>query len=43
MTNLEAPKRDLRMPFDVPPGGWTRNAGLGTEDISYEDSISPEF
>jgi phenylpropionate dioxygenase-like ring-hydroxylating dioxygenase large terminal subunit len=43
MTNLQAPKRDMRMPFEVPPGGWTRNAGLGTEDISFEDSISPEF
>lgn len=43
MTNTEAPKRNPGMPFDVPPGGWTRSAGLGTEDIPFEDSISPEF
>ncbi len=24
-------------------GSWTEHFGLGTEPISYEDSISPEF
>ena len=24
-------------------GSWTAHYGLGTEDVSYEDSISPEF
>ena len=26
-----------------PEGSWTEHYGLGTEPISYEDSISPEF
>lgn len=39
----KASKKALMMPFDVPEGGWTRQAGLGTEDISFEDSYSPEF
>ncbi len=26
-----------------PEGSWTEHFGLGTEPISYEDSISPEF
>ncbi len=31
--------------FPKPPeGSWTRHyPGLGTEDVSYEDSVSPEF
>ena len=30
--------------FPKPPeGSWTQQAGLGTEPVSYEDSISPEF
>ena len=30
--------------FPKPPeGSWTEHSGLGTEPISYEDSISPEF
>ena len=36
-------KRNLLMPFDKPEEGWTARAGLGTEDVSFEDSISPEF
>ena len=26
-----------------PEGSWTQHYGLGTEPMSYEDSISPEF
>ena len=26
-----------------PEGSWTEHFGLGTEPISYEDSISPEI
>ena len=26
-----------------PEGSWTEHYQLGTEPISYEDSISPEF
>ena len=30
--------------FEKPPeGSWTAHYGLGTEPISYEDSVSPEF
>jgi phenylpropionate dioxygenase-like ring-hydroxylating dioxygenase large terminal subunit len=30
--------------FPKPPeGSWTEHYGLGTEPVSYEDSISPEF
>ncbi|HVX18825.1 MAG TPA: aromatic ring-hydroxylating dioxygenase subunit alpha [Acidimicrobiales bacterium] len=43
MTDLDAPPRSRSMPFDKPGEGWTVRAGLPTGDVSYDDSINPEF
>lgn len=43
-TDIEAPKRRFsRMPFDRPEEGWTRHAGLSTDDVSFRDSMDPAY
>lgn len=43
-TQIPTPKRRFsRMPFEKPEEGWTRNAGLGTEDVSFRDSMDPVY
>ena len=43
MTDIEAPPRRRSMPFDKPAEGWAVHAGMTNADVSYADSIDPEF
>ena len=43
MTDTQVPSRIASMPFDKPDEGWTRRAGMSTTDVSFRDSIDPQY